>query len=230
VLGLNVCVVGAVKTHSSLNTNQSYLGHFKLWQLGFQHGDPSLSNIMINPSTKRGVLNDWDLSYDNSGGDAGYVAGGERTGTLPFMPLDLLTGKAWDGNVRHLYRHDLEGFIWILPWVFLQYEDSLLTIPVLQEWQTGDYAQCAKAKNSLIHEIRSGDVAATESWKAEWELAISLLYWLQGEEAARGQNRTAPPRSPKDVFNSFYNAMCLAREHYRPLENLMHELKLTSIE
>ena len=105
--------------------NQSCLGHFKLWQLGFQHGDPSLSNLMINPTTKRGVLNDWDLSYDgHSGGDEGHVAGGERTGTLPFMALDLLSDEAWKGNVQRLYRHDLEGFIWILPWVFLQYEGS----------------------------------------------------------------------------------------------------------
>jgi len=68
--------------------NQSCLGRFKLWQLGFQHGDPSLSNLMINPMTKRGVLNDWDLSYDrSSGGDEGHVAGSEKTGTLPFMAL-----------------------------------------------------------------------------------------------------------------------------------------------
>jgi len=35
--------------------------------------------------------------------------------------------------------------------------------------------------------------------------------------------------SPKDVFNGFYDAWCLARGHYEPLEKLMHELKLTSI-
>jgi len=33
-----------------------------MWELGFQHGDPSLANLMIHPETKHGVLNDWDLS------------------------------------------------------------------------------------------------------------------------------------------------------------------------
>ena len=64
----------------------------------------------------------------------GMLPGGERTGTLAFMALELLTDQAWNGNVRRLYRHDLEGFIWMLPWVFLQYEDSVLTIPVLEKW------------------------------------------------------------------------------------------------
>jgi len=66
---------------------------------------------MINPTTKRGVLNDWDLSYYRPlSGCKGHVAAGERTGTLPFMPLDLLSDEAWKGNVQRLYRHDLEGF------------------------------------------------------------------------------------------------------------------------
>jgi len=74
--------------------NQSCLGHFKLWQLGFQHGDPSLFNLLINPTTKRGVLNDWDLSYVSSSGSKGHVVGGERTSTPPFITLDLLTDQA----------------------------------------------------------------------------------------------------------------------------------------
>jgi len=184
---------------------------------------------MINPSTKRGVLNDWDLSYDsNSGDDEGHV-GGERTGTLPFMALDLLTDQAWNGNVQRLYRHDLEGFIWVLPWVFLQFEDSVLTIPTLEKWQSGDYAECARAKRGLFSELQSKDIA-TESWKAEWELTASLLYWLLIEEGLRGHHSEAPPLSPKDVFNKFYDGLCIARRRYEPLEKLMHELKPASIE
>ena len=222
VLGLIVSVMGVTKPHSSLNISRSCLGHFKLWQLGFQHGNLSLSNIMINPSTKRGVLNGWDLSYDSSdssNGDAGHVAGGERTGTLAFMTLELLTDQAWNGNVRRLYRHDLEGFIWMLPWVFLQYEDSVLTIPVLEKWQSGDYTECARAKRDLLSEFESEDIA-TESWKAEWELAYPLLYWLMMEESTRKQHRKAPlSLSPKDVFNSFHIALCITLQCYAPWKN-----------
>ena len=179
--------------------------------------------------TERGVLNDWDLSYDSSsGGDEGHVAGGERTGALPFMALNLLTNETLKGNVQRLYRHDLEGFIWILPWVFLQYEASMRTIPAFERWQLGDYAECAKEKRGLFSELLSGNIA-TASWKAEWKLAASLLYWLQEEEANRGLYRSAP-RSPKDVFGRLYNALCVARKDCDPLEKLIHELKLASIE
>jgi len=36
------------------------MSHFKLWK----YGDPGLPNLMVDPTAKRGVLNDWDLSYD----------------------------------------------------------------------------------------------------------------------------------------------------------------------
>ena len=62
-------------------------GHFKLWELGFEHGDPSLANLMVDPGTGNGVLNDWDLSRVEDGPTR---TGAERTGTIPFMALDLL--------------------------------------------------------------------------------------------------------------------------------------------
>jgi len=91
---------------------------------------------MVHPTTKRGVLNDWDLSYACCfGSDAGHVVGGEKTGTLPFMVLDLLTEEAGKGNVQRLYRHDPKAFIWILPWVFLQFEGKELNIRALESWR-----------------------------------------------------------------------------------------------
>jgi len=188
---------------------------------------------MINPTTKRGVLNDWDLSYDrSSGSDKERAVEGERTGTLPFMVLDLLTDEAWKGIMQRLYRHDLEGFIWILPWVFLQFQGSVLTIDALEQWHTDDYAECARAKRNLIAELDESEDIATMSWKAEWELATSLILWLQREAANRShrRKRKPPPLPPKNVFNSFYDALCDAQEYYEPLKNVMQELKLARVE
>ena len=98
----------------------------------------------------------------------------------------------------------------------------------LAGWETGDYAECAKAKRGLFSKLQSKNIA-TGSWKAEWEFAISLLYWLQMEEGLRGQDQEAPPLSPKDVFNRFYDALCNARRRYKPLGKLMQELTLASI-
>jgi len=84
-----------------------------------------------------GVLNDYDLS---SSANALGPQGNERTGTMSFMALDLLTERGRRGKVEHLYRHDLESFMWVLPWVVLRYRDGKLVISgrPLDEWATKD--------------------------------------------------------------------------------------------
>ena len=71
--------------HSSLIHHSILLGHFKLWELGFEHRDPSLANLMIDPETKCAVLNDWDLSYHPNFLKS-VQPHGERTGTVPLLP------------------------------------------------------------------------------------------------------------------------------------------------
>ncbi|ETW79339.1 hypothetical protein HETIRDRAFT_117850 [Heterobasidion irregulare TC 32-1] len=36
-------------------------------------------------------------------------------GTMPFMALALLNEEYWEGKMKRQYHHDLEGFLWILP-------------------------------------------------------------------------------------------------------------------
>ena len=66
-----------------------------------------------------GVLNDYDLSSMKD-----CPTGRERTGTVPFMALDLLLDEAMEGKVEHLYQHDAESFIWVLTWITFQYKDG----------------------------------------------------------------------------------------------------------
>jgi hypothetical protein len=66
----------------------------------------------------------------------------ERTGTIPFMAIDLLNDDYWQGNIARHYRHDLEGLILVLSWVFLQYEGSKITGSRFQAWCMGDYEVC----------------------------------------------------------------------------------------
>ncbi|KAF8621877.1 hypothetical protein AX15_007434 [Amanita polypyramis BW_CC] len=96
------------------------------------HGSSNL------PSNGRalGILNDWDMSshvvrYPGVASvvtmvtnDPSLAAEAEaltnRTGTVPFMALDLLDE---DGPTpTHLYRHDLESFLWILIWAAVHYD------------------------------------------------------------------------------------------------------------
>ncbi|KAJ8591876.1 hypothetical protein M405DRAFT_702174, partial [Rhizopogon salebrosus TDB-379] len=59
-----------------------------------------------------GVLDDYDLSSVRD-----TPMGTDRTGTVPFLPMELLTKAALRGKVEHLYCHDAESFIWVLIWV-----------------------------------------------------------------------------------------------------------------
>ncbi|SJL06577.1 uncharacterized protein ARMOST_09919 [Armillaria ostoyae] len=89
--------------------------HYLLWRIGIAHGDISIGNLMHNAVTKKAILNDFDLAAVMKPGDISpQKKGFERTGTIPFMALELLD-KA-DGEVRWRYRHDLESFAWCLLW------------------------------------------------------------------------------------------------------------------
>jgi hypothetical protein len=169
-------------------------GHRALWKNGIEHGDPSVANLMVSLEVNNGILNDWDLAQIRNP-DLGHV--GERTGTLPFMALDLLTREYWEGKIPRLYRHDLEGLIWILPWVFLQFKARGRVNQCLRAWQTGDYTICSKEKFYFLdYFYKPKEFSPLESWKTEWWLARSLLGWLQDQQHTREQ--LAREREPGD--------------------------------
>ncbi|KAG1838490.1 hypothetical protein C8R48DRAFT_571982, partial [Suillus tomentosus] len=80
--------------------------HYAFWQAGVYHRDVSPGNMVWyrNGTVLMGILNDYDLS---SLVTALGPQGNERTGTILFMALDLLSKKGQQGEVKHLYRHDL---------------------------------------------------------------------------------------------------------------------------
>ncbi|KAK0436466.1 hypothetical protein EV421DRAFT_1832480, partial [Armillaria borealis] len=89
--------------------------HYLLWRIGIAHGDISIGNLMYNAVTKKAILNDFDLAVVMKPGDISpQKKGFERTGTRPFMALKLL--RKANGEVRRMYRHDLESFAWCLLW------------------------------------------------------------------------------------------------------------------
>ncbi|KAG8990627.1 hypothetical protein FRB94_004534 [Tulasnella sp. JGI-2019a] len=95
-----------------------------------------------------GVLNDFDLATMVG---AKHATNSERTGTLPFMALDLLTRKGCNGEVEHLYRHDLESFLWVLVWITFRFQDGkLVEDPPFWEWTQGPEA-CFTAKAAFLY-------------------------------------------------------------------------------
>lgn len=93
----------------------------------------------VKDDQKIGVPNDWDLATTI---DATKHSLLERTGTIPFMALDLLASPGISGSIEHMYRHDLEAFFWILIW--LSYPDKF------QSWQTANAGVCRDQKEKFF--------------------------------------------------------------------------------
>lgn len=96
-----------------------------------------------------GVLNDFDLAIY---WDQHRVPSKQRTGTKPYMAIDLL--DATPGP--HLYRHDLESLFYVIIWIVCRYHDGKeLANPPLQEWAHlgGQQLQDRKTKFVIVERM-----------------------------------------------------------------------------
>ncbi|KAF9461056.1 hypothetical protein BDZ94DRAFT_1264469 [Collybia nuda] len=96
--------------------------HFHSYEEGkVLHCDLSENNLMCKRECGRiqGVLNDWDMASPvDANGDVSPSTKSFATGTIPFMAYDLLG----ENPPPHLYRHDLESFMYILIWAAIHYD------------------------------------------------------------------------------------------------------------
>jgi serine/threonine protein kinase len=102
-------------------------GHYHAYHTGhILHRDISENNLMVfraDPSEDAvGILNDFDMAIERlpEAKEAQVIAAHHRTGTLPFMALELLDNH--ETEPVHLYRHDLESFFYILIWAATHYD------------------------------------------------------------------------------------------------------------
>lgn len=137
--------------------------------MDFAHGDISRTNMMCKMVGKewRGVLNDFDLAaIMKYGSRSPDKKGWERTGTLPFMALDLL--EFCNGEIKRWYRHDLESSAWCLAYEMMFDESEL------QYWYTGSFKNVHDHKYQLLHRFSVNMV------KEDWKLyAPFIALWLQ---------------------------------------------------
>ncbi|KAG5220774.1 hypothetical protein IMY05_C4520000500 [Salix suchowensis] len=82
---------------------------------GILHRDISVKNLMFRRKNDSivGVLNDFDLATPVAKLDKGPTSK-QRTGTWPYLAIELLDPSTWLQPPRHLYRYDLESFFWVL--------------------------------------------------------------------------------------------------------------------
>ncbi|KAG2064592.1 hypothetical protein BDR04DRAFT_1109869 [Suillus decipiens] len=148
--------------------------HYALWENNVHHRDVSPSNLMVYKTSDGryiGVLNDFDLSSTQDS-----PSGQERTGTIPFMAIELLTKEAIKGEVQHLYRHDAESFIWVLTWVSLRYREGQLLRKCrpLDGWLKADAIGCRKEKNDFLITGRYSSTPSP-SHRRSWGVVRSSL-------------------------------------------------------
>ncbi|RXW24069.1 hypothetical protein EST38_g1777 [Candolleomyces aberdarensis] len=145
--------------------------YYLLWQMGIVHGDISLWNLMVRTSsdgvTHFAVLNDFDLAATmEPGQECPSRTGFERTGTKPFMALDLLNRN--DGTIKRHHLHDLEAMIWCMVWFFGPQTD----------WVYGSMRQVAKNKAGAAlywDEDKPPECASDKEAEHLWAPVMNIL-------------------------------------------------------
>ena len=160
---------------------------------------------MYHPTRKCGVLTDFDLTVFAW---LTRIPGTDRTGALPFMALELLDDEYWKGNITRRYHHELEAFIWMLPFVFLAYDDGKFDrkAPFVVDWMTSDHNTCRDKKvgfaNLKITPALALVKGAFKDYKALMAQTchfLPRLYHVRQEQAMkRALHDTNRPVEPKD--------------------------------
>ncbi|KAJ3851450.1 protein kinase [Lentinula lateritia] len=119
--------------------------------VGILHRDLSSGNIMFRRIDGKvyGVLNDFDLSSRVRDMDNGPTSN-QRTGTRPFMSLDLLN-PVWKGG--HFYRHDLESLFYIMLCLACRYEAPGVPAPEprpYSQWFSGSDEEICDNKHKFL--------------------------------------------------------------------------------
>ena len=167
-------------------------GHLALWRNGVHHRDVSASNLMYKDEDGAGVLNDFDLATIKEG-----VTGNERTDSVPFMAMELLSEKGLAGGIKHVYAHDAESFIWVLVWISLRYEDGKLREQdrPYDEWLKVDAHGCEKEKSYFLNDPPD-NLAASKGHELNWAVAQMCLDALID---SKPRSHFVPSQTPSDV-------------------------------
>lgn len=156
---------------------ESTSGHHALFECGILHRDISKNNVMCRRRKDGkviGILLDFDLAiFIEEDGKAPDPTSKFRTGTLAFMAIDLLE----DTNIPHLYRHDLESFLYVLVWISCYYNAGKITSEKLPSWCVSSRAQLADAKRKFLQKQAQAPTASfyrpvQKSWI--WKFAYIL--------------------------------------------------------
>ncbi|KAI0928127.1 hypothetical protein AcW1_005472 [Taiwanofungus camphoratus] len=137
-----------------------------------------------------------------------------RTGTGPFMALDLL--KSGDTPL-HLYRHDLESFFYVLVWFCVGFNPTQHRIGYISSWQKQELTQIGHAKADFLEDrkIYDGVVASAhrgyELLLETWAFDLRALFRRLSTDGGSVKNLREELREAMEKGNEERGAAVRAR-------------------
>ena len=99
-----------------------------------------------------------------------------RTGTGPFMAIELLQQRS---APRHLYRHDLESFFWVLAWFCACFNPDTHEIGMVLSWQKDNLIDVGLAKTQFLTDVAVSDHIFSQTATAyRWFVDEGWLQYL----------------------------------------------------
>ena len=152
------------------------------------------------------------------------------------MAVGLLKDEYWNGSIERLYRHDLEAFIWILPFVFLRYQNGKSQRGTLvDQWMTSNYIACRKEKNDFqyVRELPKKERFCQSDFIDHWELVEALLSWNTEIGITALRRMDVIPDSVASIWPLFVERLRLVAkrdpEHLSYVDELVNNLGLENI-
>lgn len=203
-----------------------FLAHYVVYtKAGILHRDLSVNNIMFkrDPSTNRviGVLNDWDLAIPVNRSEYKFEkpTSYHRTGTATFMSIELLEDE--NRTIPHLYRHDLESFMWILIWCAFNFLFHGVEVPyklrdaVVRDWVNISWQRIRQSKRDFLGIVTKALAKTTKVMQPlvrkilgpiSHSMARAFLERDQSQEPFDGPARLRITKT--DFFDDFFTFDC----------------------
>jgi len=144
-----------------------------------------------------GVLNDFDLAtwVDHP------TANNDRTGTIPFMAIDLLDGGLEDRRPR-LYRHDMESFVWVLTYItvaLIRYDNCTIKIsppPKVDTWFREDREAHILSKEGFYTSYGRRQTVFEGYYRYHNVVRRMIQYWSEFHQSLQDMMYTPRPGRP----------------------------------
>jgi len=151
--------------------------HRSLYQsAGILHHDISINNLMVERDNEaKGVLIDLDLAILVNGEIDLHPRPAIR-GTLPFVSVDLLADPP---PCRHMYRHDLESFVFVLGWILVRFNEEgvEVNLDMFRGWYTGTRTDMGFGKSGFLGSALRPPASRFPSLQKPWLWKLGRLFY-----------------------------------------------------